>query len=92
MDYNGLKVGDRVICLEEFAGLDLEGMRGTVVDLCLDGDVAVEFDDPFEDGHSCAGKCKDEHGRWGDPHELIRVEEPFNMTFSFDELIGESSI
>ena len=92
MDYNGLQVGDRVICAKKFAGVYLKGKYGTVIEMCTYGDVGVEFDECFEDGHSCNGLCEDGHGRWGDPYELIRVEEPFNITFSFDELIGEGSI
>lgn len=64
------KVGDRVKVISTFDGLNLKNKTGTVVGFNGSGtNVGVEFDDSIG-GHTCNGKAKDNHGRWGKPIEL----------------------
>lgn len=64
------KVGDRVRCIKGFDGVNLAGKTGTVVELCGDDRVGVDFDDAFVVGHECAGTARIGHGRYGYNNQL----------------------
>lgn len=71
------KVGDRVEVIRDFAGLNLQGKQGTVVDIqpvIASYDVGVEFDEGFFEEHGCNGKAEKGHGRYGLDSELKLLE------------------
>lgn len=73
------KVGDRVRCIKGFDGVNLAGKTGTVVELCGDDRVGVDFDDAFFMGHECAGTARNGHGRYGYNNQLellTDIDEP----------------
>lgn len=76
-----LKVGDRVRCIGKFDNLNLAGKTGTVVFVDSERiyNVGVDFDDSFHEGHSCGGKAKQGHGRYGNESELelLTTKEQF---------------
>lgn len=86
-------IGQRVVVNKVFAGANLSGQYGTVIDVHIaDWEVAVEFDQAFPGGHSANGKGKRNHCRFGFFSEISPAEE-FEVTFeySFDDLWkGES--
>jgi len=93
MEVRRFKIGDRVRAIKPVDGLSgLVGKTGTVVKCVSDGwDIAVEFDEPFDKGHTCYNQCRNHHGRFGfkDQFELCEIEDsPLQILFSFDELWG----
>ena len=65
-------VGDRVRCISKHESYLLDRV-GTVK--VLDGvspSVGVEFDDKFY-GHDCNGTCKEGHGWWLSPNDLVKI-------------------
>ena len=85
-------IGARVICTKPFAGFDkLVGKLGTIVHIYKESswDIGVEFDEPFEFGHNCNGKCVDRHGRYGNSSSLELIQEITpELTMSYDEVMG----
>lgn len=77
---NNFKVGDRVRVKKNgfYNLLHLAGKKGIIT--CIsDKDIGIEFDSPFEEGHSCSGynKTKD-RGRWGYEHDLELIIEDWD--------------
>jgi hypothetical protein len=68
MKTNKIEIGMRVMG-QNYEGGDisnlscLNGMCGTVVSVD-GGEIGVEFDKTFMEGHTCEGKSKDLHGRY----------------------------
>lgn len=70
-------IGDRVRVIDTFDHVNLKGKTGRVIEL-KDGlyEIAVEFDEDIgADGHTCAGKAKNGHGRFGYERELELIED-----------------
>ena len=66
------KVGDRVRCISKHDS-DLFNKVGTVKVLdSVSPSVGVEFDDEIH-GHACDGSCKDGHGWWLAPKDLVKI-------------------
>jgi hypothetical protein len=78
-----MKVGDRVVAKNGvFNGLVIAfPATGTIVHIGKSlrypnrDRIGVEFDDPVLDGHSCSGRGKSGHCRWGYIEELSIYEE-----------------
>lgn len=81
------KVGDRVKVISTFDGKDLKGKIGTIVGLgesCRPFEVGVEFDEPFTEGHTCTGKAKGGHGRYGRMRDLELVVDNKKIIITSD--------
>ena len=96
MDVEDIYVGMRVVSRTSFAGLQLRGKHGTIVEVRPrrgGGNwVGVEFDDMFPQGHTCNGLCAKGHGRWGSPSSLAPEESapdpiPEDLAISFEALL-----
>ena len=77
-----LKVGDRVEAIGEVAGRNLKGKRGAVREINEEhysgNPVLVDFDNPFGEGHTGWGKCKDDCGRWGKHEDFLLLPRTSN--------------
>ena len=73
-------IGDRVVAVLPVAGnCSLVGKIGKVICLDFDGfDLGVEFDYYF-DGHSCGGKGKQGHCRYGFNSDFILTYIPMSV-------------
>ena len=66
------KVGDRVRYISKFDE-ELFNKVGTVKVLDkVSPSIGVEFDDKFY-GHTCDGTCKEGHGWWLSPNDLVKI-------------------
>ena len=95
MDHK-FKVGDRVACAIDYpdGNIDLVvGCEGTIVgepfDYCGECWYPVDWDNEFDDGHSCNGNARSGHG-WNvsensielaNQSELQPVETPIELLF-----------
>lgn len=68
------KIGDRVVLTKDFCGAKA-GMTGTIK-----GDRVVEFDNDFNDGHSCNGLTNPKRGHYIDPELLKKIEPSPSFT------------
>ena len=77
-----LKVGDRVEAIGVVDGVNLKGKNGVVKGVVHYDSlpVLVEFDEPFEEGHSGYGErlCKENHGRWGKHEDFLLLPRTSN--------------
>ena len=70
-----LRIGDRVLCVEESDGNCLTTQAtGTVAGFGFSGEIAVEFDEDIE-GHDCCGSTVYGHGWWVDAEILELISE-----------------
>ena len=65
-------VGDRIVVVDYLDDLYMEGHKGTIVVVEADDVVGIELDDPFYEGHNCAGHGQDGHCRWC--YDLSEIE------------------
>ena len=56
-----MKVGKRVLCNSNYESAPIKGKYGTIKAIEFQT-IVVEFDEPFESGYTCGGKCKHGHG------------------------------
>jgi len=96
MEHSDYRIGQRVIAVLPVAGYDsLVGKTGTIVHISeLYPSIGVEFDIPFDGGHSCGGYSRDFHGRYGNP-ECFKPyfemdDSPVEISLSLDELFQSS--
>lgn len=75
-------VGDRVKVIKNFAGIDLKGKTGTIIDIKESSpyDCTVEFDEPFTLGHSGGGTGKEKCCRYGCFKELEHITSSYRIT------------
>lgn len=78
-----LRIGDRIRVISEFMGLPMANQKGTIKEIIYGIDIAVEFDNPFLNGHSLHGKCKDGYGRYGKTYEVKKL-----YTRTYHDLFG----
>ena len=68
------KIGDRVKAIREVEGnSEIIDIIGTIVSISTSGNCrtyGVEFDKPIN-GHTCRGKCRDEHGWFVDEKDIV---------------------
>lgn len=93
MRLEDIRLGDRVVVKNQFCCCDLAGEVGTVIDVNPPGyQIGVEFDNEFLAGHSCNGKARNGHGRFGYADEVelyqLRVINPNEIAISFGSLRG----
>jgi hypothetical protein len=72
-----INIGDRVVGLGkgDVKSAGLEGKTGTVKQKHLNNVYSVEFDEPFDYGHTCDGACKDEYGWYCHETEIMKIEK-----------------
>lgn len=68
------QVGDRVICIEEYDGLEKAVGKSGTISLIVSNDYGVEFDEPVG-GHTLGGHCKSGYGWWFPPRYIELVIE-----------------
>jgi len=78
----GIKIGDRVKAIRNFEAFPTQGCRGKVLEVRKSGifsksDIGVEFDPPFNKGHSLYKKCKWGRGLWC-PAEILDYDSVTN--------------
>jgi hypothetical protein len=82
--YRDFKKGVRVEAIKAVDGLDLIGYRGTIVSAPENSNdnVGVQFDRTFSGGHSCGGRGKEGHCRFGymSCFRLIKKERAQKVT------------
>lgn len=73
------KIGDRVKLLEDCSYATV-GMTGTVRGIEYNGDIAVEFDGSFRNGHTCYGLTEPYRGHYIEPAMLGKIEPSHAFT------------
>lgn len=74
-------LGDRVEYISDVKIGDIQmGYRGTVVSVSFGGgSIGVEFDMAIHQGHTCDGRCNDEHGWYLHPDSLRGICDDFRV-------------
>lgn len=73
-DYR-FEVGDRVVAMDRVDSMYMGGKTGTVLVVNENTNhhyLGIEFDNPFEDGHTCGGRCQKSYGRYARKTDLIQ--------------------
>lgn len=69
-EVNGLKLGDRVLVIDEYEGNEyIKNKKGKVINLRRKS-VGICFDEMIH-GHDCNGRCKEGYG-WNVPYEILK--------------------
>jgi hypothetical protein len=84
-----IKVGDRVRTKPEADKYESGRYKGlgTVMKINnYDEGISVEFDEEFDDGHNCSGKCEDGYGwhfgpDWANYLEIVQTVKEESVSF-----------
>lgn len=87
MEFEDLKVGQKVLCHKEY---------GTIIELNYNQRVGIKFDKKKAIYHSCNGKCENGHGWYVHPENIVKIlEEPSKketIEYDFVELSKETRL
>jgi hypothetical protein len=73
-------LGDRVRVIDRVDGLQMTDMEGTVI-WVSDNQIGVEFDERFDEGHSCNGRGKNGYCRFAYVDEVSIIKNDDDDTF-----------